>query len=187
MNFLWVVDKEILGKEDVDEDLSPKLHADIDLDTLTLVALLNSAWENGPEWDLPTKLPGETTEVAHYKRKIRVPGFFNYSLTLDKLNEEWMSRAPHVELKINLLWNGDSIKVFSHFFSSVISTSLSPLWGPTHTSSPHVSGDQWVKIVKEIYDEIDALEKTKIEEFKYYNYQEKFRVFIFLSIGLLLI
>ena len=41
--------------------------------------------------------------------------------------------------------------------------------------------------LKEIYDEIDALEKTKIEEFKYYNYQEKFRVFIFLSIGLLLL
>ena len=28
--------------------------------------------------------------------------------------------------------------------------------------------------LKEIYDEIDTLEKTKIEEFKYYNYQEKF-------------
>ena len=41
--------------------------------------------------------------------------------------------------------------------------------------------------LKEIYDEIDALEKTKIEEFKYYNYQEKFRVFIFLSLGLLLL
>jgi Ca-activated chloride channel family protein len=41
--------------------------------------------------------------------------------------------------------------------------------------------------LKEIYDEIDALEKTKIEEFKYYNYQEKFRVFIFLSIGFLLL
>jgi Ca-activated chloride channel family protein len=41
--------------------------------------------------------------------------------------------------------------------------------------------------LKEIYDEIDALEKTKIEEFNYYNYQEKFRVFIFLSLGLLLL
>jgi|TARA_B110000908_G_C10170088_1_gene410385 Ca-activated chloride channel family protein len=41
--------------------------------------------------------------------------------------------------------------------------------------------------LKEIYDEIDALEKTKIEEFKYYNYQEKFRVFIFISLGLLLL
>jgi Ca-activated chloride channel family protein len=39
--------------------------------------------------------------------------------------------------------------------------------------------------LKEIYDEIDTLEKTKIEEFKYYNYQEKFRVFVFLGLGLL--
>ena len=41
--------------------------------------------------------------------------------------------------------------------------------------------------LKEIYDEIDALEKTKIEEFKYYNYQEKFRVFVLLGLGLLLL
>lgn len=41
--------------------------------------------------------------------------------------------------------------------------------------------------LKEIYDEIDKLEKTKIEEFKYYNYQEKFRVFVFLAIGFLLL
>ncbi|MFT6959092.1 MAG: Ca-activated chloride channel family protein [Polaribacter sp.] len=41
--------------------------------------------------------------------------------------------------------------------------------------------------LKEIYDEIDTLEKTKIEEFKYYNYQEKFRVFVFLGLGLLLL
>jgi Ca-activated chloride channel family protein len=41
--------------------------------------------------------------------------------------------------------------------------------------------------LKEIYDEIDALEKTKIEEFKYYNYDEKYRVFVFLSIGFLLL
>ena len=39
--------------------------------------------------------------------------------------------------------------------------------------------------LKEIYDEIDKLEKTKIEEFKYYNYQEKYRVFVFLGLGLL--
>jgi len=39
--------------------------------------------------------------------------------------------------------------------------------------------------LKEIYDEIDSLEKTKIEEFKYYNYQEKYRFFVFLGIGLL--
>ena len=41
--------------------------------------------------------------------------------------------------------------------------------------------------LKEIYDEIDKLEKTKIEEFKYYNYQEKFRVFVFLGLAFLLL
>jgi len=41
--------------------------------------------------------------------------------------------------------------------------------------------------LKEIYDEIDALEKTKIEEFKYYNYQEKFRLFVFLGLGFLVL
>jgi Ca-activated chloride channel family protein len=41
--------------------------------------------------------------------------------------------------------------------------------------------------LKEIYDEIDALEKTKIEEFKYYNYQEKFRFFVFLGLGFLVL
>ncbi|TMM30107.1 VWA domain-containing protein [Polaribacter aestuariivivens] len=41
--------------------------------------------------------------------------------------------------------------------------------------------------LKEIYDEIDTLEKTKIEEFKYYNYQEKFRVFVFLALGFLIL
>ncbi|MGB0880093.1 MAG: vWA domain-containing protein [Polaribacter sp.] len=40
--------------------------------------------------------------------------------------------------------------------------------------------------LKAIYDEIDKLEKTKIEEFKYYNYQEKYRFFVFLGLGLLL-
>jgi len=39
--------------------------------------------------------------------------------------------------------------------------------------------------LKEIYDEIDKLEKTKIEEFKYYNYQEKYRIFVFIALGLL--
>lgn len=39
--------------------------------------------------------------------------------------------------------------------------------------------------LKEIYDEIDKLEKTKIEEFKYYNYQEKYRIFIFIALILL--
>ncbi|NJW52848.1 vWA domain-containing protein [Salinimicrobium oceani] len=37
-----------------------------------------------------------------------------------------------------------------------------------------------------IYEEIDSLEKTEIEEFRYYNYQEKFRPLILLA-GLLLL
>jgi len=41
--------------------------------------------------------------------------------------------------------------------------------------------------LKEIYDEIDKLEKTKIEEFKYYNYQEMYRDLVFLALGFLLI
>ena len=41
--------------------------------------------------------------------------------------------------------------------------------------------------LKEIYDEIDTLEKTKIEEFKYYNYQEKFRIFVVFGLGFLLL
>lgn len=32
-----------------------------------------------------------------------------------------------------------------------------------------------------IYEEIDALEKTEIEEFKFYNYDEKFRIFLLLA------
>ena len=39
----------------------------------------------------------------------------------------------------------------------------------------------------EIYDEIDKLEKTKIEEFKYYNYQELFRPLVILALCLLLL
>ncbi|MFY7671224.1 vWA domain-containing protein [Tenacibaculum sp. MEBiC06402] len=35
--------------------------------------------------------------------------------------------------------------------------------------------------LKEIYDEIDKLEKTKIEEFKYYNYSEKYRLWVLLA------
>ncbi|MGB0375691.1 MAG: vWA domain-containing protein [Flavobacteriaceae bacterium] len=38
-----------------------------------------------------------------------------------------------------------------------------------------------------IYDEIDKLEKTEIEEFKYYNYDEKFRPLIWIALGLLLL
>ncbi|MEN8185660.1 MAG: VWA domain-containing protein [Bacteroidota bacterium] len=37
------------------------------------------------------------------------------------------------------------------------------------------------KKLESIYDEINKLEKTKIEELKYYNYDEKFRVFVFLA------
>ncbi len=41
--------------------------------------------------------------------------------------------------------------------------------------------------LKEIYNEIDKLEKTKIEEFKYYNYQEMYRSLVFLALGLLVL
>ncbi|QMU66793.1 MAG: VWA domain-containing protein [Flavobacteriaceae bacterium] len=41
--------------------------------------------------------------------------------------------------------------------------------------------------LEEIYNQIDKLEKTKIEEFKYYNYQEKYRFLIFIAGGLLLL
>ena len=40
--------------------------------------------------------------------------------------------------------------------------------------------------LKEIYKEIDALEKTEVEEFKFYNYEEKFRPLVLLALGLLL-
>ncbi|HET8753504.1 MAG TPA: VWA domain-containing protein [Salinimicrobium sp.] len=39
--------------------------------------------------------------------------------------------------------------------------------------------------LQEIYEEIDQLEKTEIEEYKFYNYQEKFRPLVLLA-GLLL-
>ncbi len=42
------------------------------------------------------------------------------------------------------------------------------------------------KKLKEIYDEIDKLEKTEVEEFKYTNYEEKFRPLILLA-GILLL
>lgn len=41
------------------------------------------------------------------------------------------------------------------------------------------------KKLEEIYEEIDALEKTEIEEFKFYNYEEKFRPLVLLAGGLL--
>ena len=36
-----------------------------------------------------------------------------------------------------------------------------------------------------IYDEINKLEKTEIEEFKYYNYEEKYRSLIVLALALI--
>lgn len=42
------------------------------------------------------------------------------------------------------------------------------------------------KKLEEIYKEINKLEKTDVEEFKYYNYQEKFRPLVLLA-GLLLL
>lgn len=43
------------------------------------------------------------------------------------------------------------------------------------------------KKLEEIYEEINKLEKTEIEEFKYYNYEEKFRPLILLALTLLFI
>lgn len=40
--------------------------------------------------------------------------------------------------------------------------------------------------LEEIYEEIDSLEKTEIEEFRYYNYDEKYRPFALLAGALLL-
>lgn len=40
--------------------------------------------------------------------------------------------------------------------------------------------------LEEIYEEIDSLEKSEIEEFRYYNYSEKFRPYALLAMGLLL-
>lgn len=42
------------------------------------------------------------------------------------------------------------------------------------------------KKLQDIYDEINKLEKTEIEEFKFYNYEEKFRPLVLLA-GLLLL
>jgi Ca-activated chloride channel family protein len=53
-----------------------------------------------------------------------------------------------------------------------------------------VTGGQYFRAtdnrkLKEIYKEIDKLEKTDVEEFKFYNYEEKFRPLVLLA-GLLL-
>lgn len=41
------------------------------------------------------------------------------------------------------------------------------------------------KKLKEIYEEIDKLEKTEVEEFKFVNKEEKFRILIFIALGLI--
>jgi len=41
--------------------------------------------------------------------------------------------------------------------------------------------------LEEIYDEINKLEKTEIEEFKYTRYEEKFRPWVLLAGALLLL
>jgi Ca-activated chloride channel family protein len=40
--------------------------------------------------------------------------------------------------------------------------------------------------LEEIYAEINKLEKTEVEEFKYYNYEEKYRILVLLALALLL-
>ena len=40
---------------------------------------------------------------------------------------------------------------------------------------------------QEIYDEIDKLEKTKIEELKYTSFEEKYRILLFIAGGLLVL
>jgi len=42
------------------------------------------------------------------------------------------------------------------------------------------------KKLEDIYEEINKLEKTEIEEFKYYNYEEKYRPLVILAGFLLL-
>lgn len=41
--------------------------------------------------------------------------------------------------------------------------------------------------LKGVYDEIDKLEKTEVEEFKYYNYKEMYRTLLFVALGLLVL
>ncbi len=43
------------------------------------------------------------------------------------------------------------------------------------------------KKLEDIYDEINKLEKTDVEEFKFYNYQEKYRPLLLLALGLLIL
>lgn len=41
--------------------------------------------------------------------------------------------------------------------------------------------------LQEIYEEINKLEKTDVEEFKFYNYQEKYRPLVLLALGFLIL
>jgi Ca-activated chloride channel family protein len=41
--------------------------------------------------------------------------------------------------------------------------------------------------LEEIYAEINKLEKTEVEEFKYYNYEEKYRFLVLLALALIAI
>lgn len=55
-----------------------------------------------------------------------------------------------------------------------------------------VTGGQYFRAtdnekLEAIYEEIDQLEKTEIEEFKFYNYDEKFRPLVLWALGLLLL
>jgi len=43
------------------------------------------------------------------------------------------------------------------------------------------------KKLEEIYSEINKLEKTEIEEFKYYNYEEKYRILVLLAFGFIVL
>ena len=43
------------------------------------------------------------------------------------------------------------------------------------------------KKLEEIYAEINKLEKTEIEEFKYYNYEEKYRFLVLFALGLIVL
>jgi Ca-activated chloride channel family protein len=54
-----------------------------------------------------------------------------------------------------------------------------------------VTGGQYFRAtnnqkLEAIYEEINKLEKTEVEEFKYYNYEEKFRPWVLLAVVLLL-
>ena len=54
-----------------------------------------------------------------------------------------------------------------------------------------VTGGQYFRAnnnnkLEAIYEEINKLEKTEVEEFKYYKYEEKFRSFVLLA-GILLL